>query len=102
MDGSPGLKLYFCHAPLMFLGYAMLQRAANLDRVLKISLIAGIVISGLGIAQSMLGVSSGGKAPNEKKEIRSGDTRARQRDIWRRPLRVFQNECHPYGGLVRV
>ncbi len=57
MYGLLGLKLYFYYVPLMFLGYAMLKRPADLDRLLKVSLIAGIVISGLGIAQSVLGVS---------------------------------------------
>ena len=57
MYGLLGLKLYFYYAPLMFLGYAMLKRPEDLDRLLKVSLIAGIVISGLGIAQSVLGVS---------------------------------------------
>lgn len=56
MYGLLGLKLYFYYAPLMYLGYAMLKRPADLDRLLKVSLIAGIVISGLGIAQSVLGV----------------------------------------------
>jgi hypothetical protein len=55
--GILGLKLYFYYVPLMFLGFAMLQRPADLDRLLKVSLIAGVVISGLGIAQSVLGVS---------------------------------------------
>jgi hypothetical protein len=57
MYGMLGLKLYFYYAPLMFLGYGMLQRPADLDRLLKVSLVVGIVISGLGIAQSVLGVS---------------------------------------------
>jgi len=56
MYGLLGLKLYFYYAPLMFLGYAMLKRPADLDRLLKVSLIVGIVISGLGIAQSVLGM----------------------------------------------
>src|SRR3984957_6391355 len=55
--GLLGMKLYFYYVPLMFLGYAMLQRPADLDRLLKVSLVVGIVISGLGIAQSVLGVS---------------------------------------------
>lgn len=54
--GLLGLKLYLYYAPLMFLGYAMLRRPADLDRLLKVSLIVGIVISALGIAQSVLGV----------------------------------------------
>ncbi len=56
MYGLLGLKLYFYYAPLMFLGYAMLKRPSDLDSLLKVSLIVGIVISGLGIAQSVLGV----------------------------------------------
>jgi hypothetical protein len=54
--GLLGLKLYFYYVPLLFLGYAMLKRPSDLDRFLKISLLAGIVISGLGIAQAVLGV----------------------------------------------
>jgi hypothetical protein len=57
MYGLLGLKLYFYYAPLMFLGYAMLNRPQDLDRLLKVSLIAGIVISGLGIVQSVVGVN---------------------------------------------
>jgi hypothetical protein len=55
--GLLGLKLYFYYVPLMFLGYAMLTRPSDLDKLLKVSLVVGIVISGLGIAQSVLGVS---------------------------------------------
>ena len=57
MYGLLGLKLYFYYAPLMYLGYAMLKRPADLDRLLTVSLVVGIMISGLGIAQSVLGVS---------------------------------------------
>src|SRR5579863_2503858 len=55
--GFLGLKLYFYYVPLMYLGYAMLNRPEDLDRLLKVSLIGGIIVSGLGIAQSVLGVS---------------------------------------------
>lgn len=55
--GFLGLKLYFYYAPLMYLGYAMLRRPQDLDRLLKVSLVVGILISALGIAQSVLGVS---------------------------------------------
>jgi len=57
MYGLLGMKLYFYYAPLMFLGYAMLKTPGDLDRLLKLSLVAGIVIAGLGIAQSVLGVT---------------------------------------------
>jgi hypothetical protein len=55
--GLLGLKLYFYYIPLMFLGYALLNRPADLDRLLKVSLISGIIVAGLGVAQSVLGVS---------------------------------------------
>jgi hypothetical protein len=55
--GFLGLKLYFYYMPLMYLGYAMLSRPADLERLLKVALIGGIVVSGLGVAQSVLGVS---------------------------------------------
>lgn len=57
MYGLLGLKLYFYYMPLMFLGFAMLDHPQDLDRLLKWSLIAGIVISALGIAQSVMGVN---------------------------------------------
>jgi hypothetical protein len=57
MYGLLGLKLYFYYVPLFYLGYAMLKRPADLDRLLTVSLGVGIVISGLGIIQSVLGVS---------------------------------------------
>ena len=57
MYGLLGMKLYFYYVPLMYLGYAMLRRPADLDQLLKVSLIVGIVISALGIVQSVLGVS---------------------------------------------
>src|SRR5665213_3523035 len=57
MYGLLGMKVYFYFVPLMFLGYAMLSRPEDLDRLLKVSLVVGIIISGLGIAQAVLGVS---------------------------------------------
>ena len=55
--GILGLKIYFYYAPLMFLGYAMLERPKDLEQLLLVSMGAGIVIAGLGIAQSVLGAS---------------------------------------------
>ena len=57
MYGLLGMKLYFYYVPLMYLGYAMLKSPADLDRLLKVSLTVGIIISALGIAQSVLGVT---------------------------------------------
>jgi hypothetical protein len=55
--GLLGLKQYFYYAPLMLLGYAMIDRPANLERFLVVNIGAGVLIAGLGIAQSVLGVS---------------------------------------------
>jgi hypothetical protein len=56
MYGLLGMKLYFYYVPLMFLGYAMINRPTDLERLLEVCLIGGIVISGLGVAQSVLGI----------------------------------------------
>lgn len=54
--GLLGMKLYFYYVPLMFLGYGMIQSPKDLDNFLRVTLVAGIVIAGLGVAQSVLGV----------------------------------------------
>src|ERR1700682_1426718 len=54
--GLLGLKLYFYYAPLMLLGYAMIERPADLERFLTVNLVAGTVIAALGVAQSVLGI----------------------------------------------
>jgi len=54
--GFLGIKLYFYYVPLIFLGYAMLEKPADLDRLLQISLITGIIVAGLGIVQSVVGI----------------------------------------------
>jgi hypothetical protein len=54
--GLLGLKIYFYYAPLMYLGYAMLERPKDLERFLVVNIFAGSVIAGLGIAQSVLGI----------------------------------------------
>jgi hypothetical protein len=55
--GVLAIKIDFYYAPLMLLGYAMMDRPADLERFLVVNLLAGILIAGLGIAQSVLGVS---------------------------------------------
>jgi len=55
--GLLGLKMYFYYAPLMFLGYAMLERPKDLERFLLVNIVVGAVIAGLGIAQSVLGIT---------------------------------------------
>ena len=55
--GLLGLKVYFYYAPLMLLGYSMLERPKDLERFLVVNIAAGILVAGLGIAQSVLGVT---------------------------------------------
>lgn len=55
--GLLGMKIYFYYVPLIFLGYAMLNRPQDLEQLLLVSMGAGIVVAGLGIAQSVLGAS---------------------------------------------
>lgn len=54
--GFLGMKLYFYYAPLMFLGYGMIRSPKDLDILLVVTLVAGIVIALLGVAQSVLGL----------------------------------------------
>ena len=55
--GLLGLKIYFYYVPLIFLGYAMVSKPKDLEQLLVVNILVGIVISGLGIAQSILGVT---------------------------------------------
>jgi hypothetical protein len=55
--GLAGLQVYFYYVPLMYLGYGMMRKPKDLDNLLAVSLAAGIVISLLGLAQSVLGIS---------------------------------------------
>src|ERR1700716_4747800 len=55
--GVLGVKVYFYYAPLMLLGYAMLERPKDLERFLVVNILAGILVAGLGVAQSVLGVT---------------------------------------------
>jgi hypothetical protein len=54
--GLLGLKLYFYYVPMMFVGYALIENEVDLNRFLFINMWLAIVISALGIAQSILGV----------------------------------------------
>jgi len=54
--GLLGMKLYFYYAPLILLGYAMMEKPEDLDRLLQISIITGILVAGLGIVQSVVGI----------------------------------------------
>jgi hypothetical protein len=54
--GFLGMKLYFYYAPLMFLGYGMIRSPKDLDKLLMLTLVTGIVIALLGVVQSVMGV----------------------------------------------
>ena len=54
--GVLGLKLYFYYVPMMFVGYALIENEDALYRFLVINMLLAVVISGLGIAQSIIGV----------------------------------------------
>ena len=55
--GALGMKLFFYYIPLMFVSYALLDSEAELRRFAFVNLTLVVVISGLGIAQSILGPS---------------------------------------------
>ena len=54
--GILGLKLYFYYCPMMFVGYALVENETDLGRFLTVTMVLAVVIAGLGIAQSILGV----------------------------------------------
>jgi hypothetical protein len=54
--GLAGLQVYFYYVPLIYLGYGMIRSPKDLDNLLAVSLVAGIVIALLGLAQSVLGI----------------------------------------------
>jgi len=55
--GLLGLKLYFFYVPLMFVGYALIDTNADLERVLVFNIVPGLVIAVLGIIQSVIGLT---------------------------------------------
>jgi len=53
--GILGLKLYFLYIPLMYLGYALIDSEQDLRRFFMFNAVLILLISGLGIAQSIIG-----------------------------------------------
>ena len=53
--GVLGLKLYFLYIPLMYLGYSLIDTEQDLRRFFMFNAILILVVSSLGIAQSILG-----------------------------------------------
>ena len=50
-----GLKAYFYYVPMMFAGYAMLRTEADLHKVLMVNTWIALIVSGIGVLQSILG-----------------------------------------------
>jgi len=55
--GLMGFKIFFYYVPLIFVGYALFDSEAELRRFFMINLMLGLVIVGLGLAQSIIGPS---------------------------------------------
>lgn len=55
--GLLGLKLYFYYAPLVFLGYALIQTEKDLHRFLAFTMGFAAVIAMLGAAQAIVGLN---------------------------------------------
>jgi len=53
--GLLGMKVYFYYVPLLFIGYALIRNDEELGRFLRTTALLAIVISILGITQSILG-----------------------------------------------
>jgi hypothetical protein len=53
--GLLGIKIYFCYIPLLFVGYAFLDSEVRLRQFFTFNLVLVLVVTCLGIAQSILG-----------------------------------------------
>lgn len=53
--GALGLKLYFLYIPLMYLGYSLIDSEQDLRRFFMFNAILILLVSSLGIAQSIIG-----------------------------------------------
>ena len=55
--GLLGMKIYFYYVPLMFIGYSLVRDEEQLRKFLVLNAILAILVSAIGIAQSVLGNS---------------------------------------------
>ena len=53
--GILGMKVYFLYVPLIFVGYALLQSEADLQRFFSFNCILILAVAGLGFVQSIVG-----------------------------------------------
>jgi len=55
--GLLGIKMYFYYAPLMFIGYSLVRSDEELRKFLVLNAVLAIVVSAIGLMQSVLGNS---------------------------------------------
>jgi len=55
--GLLGIKIYFYYVPLMFIGYSLVRNDDELRKFLVLNAMLAIVVSGIGLMQSVLGNS---------------------------------------------
>ena len=55
--GLLGVKLFFWYIPLYFVGYALFNSEADLRRFFRVNAWLALIITGLGVAQSIIGPS---------------------------------------------
>jgi hypothetical protein len=55
--GLLGVKLFFWYIPLYFVGYALFNSEADLRRFFRVNVWLALIITGLGVAQSIIGPS---------------------------------------------
>lgn len=53
--GILGMKVYFLYIPLMFIGYSLIESEADLRKFFTFNAVLILLVTGLGIAQSILG-----------------------------------------------
>lgn len=55
--GLLGLKLYFYYIPLVYVGYALVRSEDEIQKFLRLNIVAAIIIAGIGIIQAIRGNS---------------------------------------------
>jgi hypothetical protein len=53
--GILGMKIYFLYAPLIYIGYALIQSEEDLRRFFSFTSVLILIVAGLGLAQSVIG-----------------------------------------------
>jgi hypothetical protein len=53
--GLMGIKLYFYYVPLMFIGYALIEKEIDLQKFYPFFIVLAVIVAGLGIVQAIAG-----------------------------------------------